>query len=560
MKRRIPLKRPGHGGAAGRIVAALGSLLLLSGAALGLQQWLRALSGERPRVEVTPPGPVLQLPTVIVARGEARKGSFTLDGAPVPEGLQKDRRTVMLGPADLTPGLHQLAWKQTFVGQRERGVSLGMMVGPFREAGEATPCALKATVRQAALDTFSPELSLLVREKAAAVKGLPKIVRSEARLLLVEGGLDAQTKVTFADGSELQAIVPLALAPKLDAPVQVKLRGDVKVDVSGAVGAMASLKGGGLLAALAEVVQRPERGLEGALSAARQAGNEVVRAEVQGALEGWLSRFDEELKELFPTELSTELLGVRARLTLTPCGTPKVRPGKALILRHGIGLAIDAEGLAPPSAAADLPGPVRREGAELDGRTGPGAAPISLQLSPAAIDAFLDAAWRSGALSLLGADPELVRRTNARLAGRVSFRLRSVELRLPPVLELGGAQSLLRASEATLHLEEQEAGPVDLVLSGAASLEAKVGERTMVLTARATGVEGSCRRDDGDTEVREPCYPELLSALSDVLVTQGTLSHERGSALGLSRARVWVSGVGLDPEGLKVDLQVQPTP
>ena len=99
-----------------------------------------------------------------------------------------------------------------------------------------------------------------------------------------------------------------------------------------------------------------------------------------------------------------------------------------------------------------------------------------------------------------------------------------------------------------------------LVLTGAASLTAKVGERTVLLSARATGVEGSCRSLDGDTELREPCYPELLSALSDVLVTQGTLSHERGSALGLSRARVWVSGVDLDPEGLKVDLQVKPTP
>lgn len=349
-------------GRLGRALSVLGSLTILVGALFGLQAWLRALTGERARVVLTPPGAVVTGPLVFVARGEARKGRFLVDGEAPQTGALSDARTLRLSPDALSPGLHLVDWRQTFVGQRERGVTFGLMSGPFRDASAPTPCALKLTLRQAALDAFGPRLSALVRKKAESVQGLPAILRSEAKLLLVEGGVDAKAKVAFVDGSELQAIVPLSITPKIDAPIQLALRGDVQVEVSGAVGALASLKGGGLLAALAEVVQRPEGGLEGALSAARRAGNEVVRTEVQGALEGWLGTFNAELARLIPPTLETSLLEVKAGVVLSPCGTPRVRPGASLTLRYGLRFDLEATGAGAvaPTGAAALPGPPPR--------------------------------------------------------------------------------------------------------------------------------------------------------------------------------------------------------
>ncbi|RMG11869.1 MAG: hypothetical protein D6729_17455, partial [Deltaproteobacteria bacterium] len=328
-----------------RLAAVLFSLLVLAGAAVGLRTYLKRALARTLKVEARPgPGAatapvrfdVLERPTGhLEARVDSGTGAAALQ--PLPGGLEAWR----LDPTGLSPGLHRVRFELTYLGRPPRGVVFGVITGPFAEPDAPVPCGVQVVARKAALDAIA---EVLVRTLAArlATGPLPPVRRTEVELALVPSGIDATARVEFEGDSVVEAHLPLSVSFSPAGDLALARRGAVEASASGAVGTLAALKGGGLMAAIAKVLQDPEAGLAGALDAAKAAGDRQAAAEVERALDAWLPQLNRALAETVPTRLSTHLFGQRVTMALSPCGEPAIRGKDALVLRYDATVEVQA--------------------------------------------------------------------------------------------------------------------------------------------------------------------------------------------------------------------------
>ncbi len=517
-----------------RILAVVLSLAVLAGAGAGLAAWMVASRRAGLVVDARPAPPSLQGPvTLSVRRRGPGQVTLAVDGAV--QAAPGGRLTV--DPARLGPGLHTVTAGQRYLGRHPRQVAFTWLAGPFGRPGGTVPCAVRVSLAQGTVDTLAATLGALVKTRLASAKGLPPARQVTVGLHLVTGGLDASISARFAGGATLTARLPLAVSTAGPGLLQVSRRGPVKAVATGSLGVLASLKGGGVLAALGHLFAAPQEGLEGALRAARAAGRRETGKLVAAAAQTWLPEVNRRLAAALPKRLSVGLLGARLTVALTRCGDPRVVPGRALVLRYGARPSVTARGVTALAHPA-TPGPVRR------GIQVPAAGPlprlrgVRLTLSEDLVSAILDAAWRSGALTAWAGDADRLAHLNRRLAAGLDLKVARLALALPPVARLSPAGISVALGELRVDL----AGPRPRRL--AATLEGKVtvtvDDGTLEVGLAPTAVRASCGWPIAGGIGRQPCYPALLEGLDDRLAHLGPLTLTASNRAGRGPARLTV--------------------
>ena len=520
-----------------RVLAVVLSLAVLAGAGAGLAAWMVASRRSGLVVDAQPGPPSLEGPVTLSVR---RRGpgpvTLAVDGVARPS----PRGKLTVDPGRLGPGLHTLTVGQPYLGRRPRQVAFTWLAGPFGHPGATVPCAVRVSLSQGTVDTLAAHLGALVKTRLAKVKGLPPAQRVTVGLHLVAGGLLASISAAFRDGATLTANLPLSVSTAGPGLLQVHPRGPVKALATGSLGVLASLKGGGITAALGHLFSAPQEGLSGALAAARAAGRRETGKLVTAAAQRWLPAVNQRLASALPRRLSLGLMGARLTVALTRCGDPRLVPGRAVVLRFGARPAVTAKGVkARPHPAT--PGPVRR-GIRLPAAGPlPGLRGVHLTLSEDLISAVLDAAWRAGALEAWADDRGRVARLNRRLAAGLDLEVAHLALALPPVVRLSPAKIAVALGELRVDLTGARKQQLAATLEGKVTVTVDDGSAEVALAP--TAVSASCGWPIAGGVGRQPCFPALLEGLTDRLDHLGPLSLTVPSRAGRGPARLTLTRV-----------------
>lgn len=500
-------------------LASTVSLLVLVAAIWGLHRWLDA-AGEGDFRVLSAPGPgVLEGQVMLRQVGAFRDDAVLLvDGVARP--VPGDGRSVPLSADTFEPGLHTVSWEIQYMGQRARRATFTYLVGPFSSPGAPVKCGVRVRLSQRLFDALARKLASVVQETLDQSRQLPPTRGVEVTLPLGDDAIEARVKVSFEDGSEIYASQPLVILHGKNSAVRLETRGRVRADVTGTLGALAALKGGGLMAALSQVLRNPTGGIDAALEAAQQAGRDLVQRELAQQISGFVERINDELRKAMPLKFGLRLFGQQLDLSLQKCGEANYQKGRALSLRYHARVVVTPEGgPAPPNAR--VPGPIARIRRPLSPRAKRGIDHITLTISEDLVNAALDSAWRNGSLAALGSDPAMIRRVNARLAGVASFRIESVHLPLPPVVVLREGRATFRVGEARVALLDESGGPVQLSFVTDGELSARRDGDEFALSARPLRVVASCTEPHPEGVLRRPCYPDLLGTLDRALAQRG---------------------------------------
>ena len=508
-----------------RVLSVGVSVLLVAGAVYGLR-WYVEHAGRR-RLEVVmraPPYPVDTPVDFEVVRRPPGRLSARVGGARRIE----DPERLRLDPNELGPGLHGVDFELDYLGRPPRQVGFGLLVGPFRKAGAPLPCSVRVVVTRRVTDVLADALIAGLKRRLTKAP-LPRVRTAQVALNLVSGGIDAKVRAEFEGDSEVEAQLPMGLRFSPGGDLELYRRGPVEAEATGALGTLAALKGGGIVAAIAKVIQDPSSGIDGALAAAKEAGDREAAREVERTLDAFLPEVNRALADAVPRRFGGEVLGARVAAHLSPCGSPIVQAGEALVLRYDAAVRVEdgSGGVEPggvPAAASRVPGPVRLHAEGLTADAAAGSGDLVVSVSVDVLNALLDAAWRAGALGRIAADPEMLRRVNARLAGLASFRVESVSLPLPPVVEVRGGEVVAAAREIGVTLSRGDGRSVTLAAGVRGRVEATVEGGTLHLGARGQEASGSCSKEVEGGVLRWPCYPELIEGFSEVLARRGSVA------------------------------------
>jgi len=520
-----------------RILAVALSLAVLAGAGAGLAAWMVASRRSGLVVDARPAPPALGGEVKISVRRRA-PGPVTV--ALDEKRLDAPRGRVTVEPGRLGPGLHTVTVRQPYLGRAPREVAFTWLAGPFGRPGATVPCAVGVSLSQGTVDGLAAQLGGLVKDRLARARGLPPARRVTVGLHLVEGGLDASISAAFEDGATLTANLPLAVSTAGPGLLQVRRRGPVKAVATGSLGVLASLKGGGVLAALGHLFTAPQEGLAGALDAARAAGRREAGKLVSAAAEKWLPEVNRRLAGALPRRLSVGLLGARLTVALTRCGDPRVVPGRALWLRYGARPQVTVPGRGPLADPA-TPGPLRRGIRVPAAAPVPGPREVRLTLSEDLVSAVLDAAWRQGALTAWADDADRLARLNRRLAAGLDLKVSHLALALPPVAHLDPKGISVALGE--LHVGLAGDQHRDLVATLAGRLTVAIDGGTLEIGLTPTAVRASCGWPIDGGVGRQPCYPDLLEGLTDRLERLGPLSLTAPSRAGRGATRLTLTRV-----------------
>lgn len=520
-----------------KLAAVLASVAILLGAVALLRTWLDRVDRGGLSVEATPGPGVMTAPVTLRQVGPRRRAAqVEVDGRPVQLAAGSEEGRLVLDPDDLGPGLHVVSWDADYLGRPPRQATFAWLAGPFRAPGQVA-CAVRLTLGEEALERFGQTLESAVTEAVESIGGLPRVNTTAMTVKIVEAGIDATAQVEFEGRSSLRATLPLRLDIGEKGALRIGQRGPVEAEATGSVGTAAALKGGGLFAGLAELFKHPGRGLKGAVAAAQEKGAEETSRRVQRSFAENLPEVNARLARAFPRRLRTTLLGVEVGVDLAPCGAPRYLPGRAAILRYDARpLVTPPAGARPPEAAGSVEGPVA--GGALPHFAPPPREAMTVAVSEDLVNAFLDAAWRSGGLAVATTDPAVVGRLNARLAYVADVRVERIALPLPPVIGVGEGAVRLGLGEVTVDLVEADNTETALVFALDGGASASVDADWIAVDLQAGRLHASCSRAVPGGVVRHPCFPDLVDALSDAL-------HRRGSLRRLLPGRLGAPGAGL---------------
>jgi hypothetical protein len=451
-------------------------------------------------------------PIVFEASGApGRDVVLTLDEEAVADPVMQNGQVILM-PGSLPPGMHAVSWEVRYLGRRPREAAFAVLAGPFTEPGATVPCAIRAAVGQEAVVAIATPLVEAIFEGVADVAVLPPAERVGLSPRLVDGGLDVSIEVDFDEGSQLRATVPLGVLLSPEGELAAHRRDDVEATVTGTLGTMAAIRGGGIGAALESLARRPRGGLQAALEAAREAGREEAAREITRQVDRWLPEMNRALADRMPSRLSMVLGDARVVLELSPCGEPGVPDGRALVMRYDarprvVPLVGDAPDLPDREAA---PGPLRRHDAPL-GLLPPAPVPgMSMTFSEDLLNAALHEAWRVGALDRMLGDARRLEEINATLAAYSALQIRSLDLDLPPILEAGEAGLRGKVGELRLGLVSDGEPVSDMVAVAEAEISAAVDGARVSLALESAAVRASCSIAENGVHVRRPCLSDLV--------------------------------------------------
>lgn len=526
-----------------RALSVLFALGVLAASVLLLRAWLVHARRGGLTVLATPAPPTRTPPIVLRQVDRGPEAEVRVDGAPrvVAGG---PRAALTLDLAALGPGLHTVSYERTYLGHPPRRAAFAWVEGPFAEPGTPVRCALSIALSQQAIDSLSGRLATMLRDALDGAKGLPHITSVSVHLPLVKGGVDARLEAMFADGSVVRAVLPMSLRGGAKGLLVLAQRGDLRASATGTLGTLASLKGGGILAALGSLITAPQKGFTGALAAARAAGRAETSRLLQKEVDAWLPKLNARLEGALPARISTGSARVRLLLSLSPCGTPRIVPGRALYLRYdaragvrpGAGL-----GALPPKTPA-TPGPLVT-GRSLPAAPRPLSRGVRITVSEDLVNALLDAAWRSGTLGGLLSDPARLASLRKRMARSLEISVAGFELALPPVVDLRSREAHLGIGELRVRLERRSHRTTTLVATLRARTRARVSRDRVSLSAQPSEVLASCSRPTGGGALRRPCFPDLEAEIERLAESDGALSIELPARLGSGRSRLSITSV-----------------